>query len=121
MQYTKSMIDLVQEVRRRAPREQKAAIKLANPDVLYEIADLFHGSSDAVLKAVIKELMELAGDPWADLLVKKEGEQVGEKARSLFHAYRGAVSLVDRVAPSDPEAAKSQRKKRVYRGRVVED
>ncbi len=68
MQYSKAMIDLVKEARRRVPSSNKPAIKLANPNVFQELNAIRQASRDIVLKAIIKELFFLAGEPWSQLI-----------------------------------------------------
>lgn len=75
MQYTKAIVDLIQEARRRAPSEDKPSIKLANPDVLFELLRLYQKSSDAIFKALVKEVFNLAGDPWPERLEAKPKEK----------------------------------------------
>ena len=54
MNYSKAMIDLISEARRRAPSDDKPSIKLANPDVLTELHKIYHHSNDTVLRVIIK-------------------------------------------------------------------
>lgn len=89
MQYSKTMIDLIKEVRRRAPAEQKPAIKLANPEVMTEIKNIFHSSKDAVLRAIAKELFELAGPPWNTAL---KAPPIDEAAQPSGRLHRQVLS-----------------------------
>ncbi len=121
MQYTKAMVDLIQEARRRAPSEDKPNIKLANPDVLFELLKLYQKSSDAIFKALVKEVFNLAGDPWPDRLDAKP-EEKNEVAQNkvpegyVVKVYRGQTVLERRANADKPE---SSRPKRMYRGQVV--
>ena len=117
MNYSKAMIDLISEARRRAPSEDKPSIKLANPDVLSELNKIYHNSKDTVLKAIIKEAFNLAGEGWPDKLIEKTEEEHSAKGpRFVTKVYRGQTQLVE-VATS-VDAAKS-RSKKIYRGQVV--
>jgi len=117
MNYSKAMIDLISESRRRAPSEDKPNIKLANPDVLIELNKIYHGSQDTVLKAIIKETFHLAGEGWPDKLIEDKGEIEDTKgARYIKKVYRGQTQLIE-IAPT-PELIVNK-SKRIYRGQVV--
>lgn len=113
MQYSKPMIDLVLELRRRAPSELKPGIKLANPDLFYELAEYFHQSHDTVTRALIKELFQMAGSDWPARLEKPD-----EKVPQQVKVYRGQVSLTESRKPAQAPQP-SDRPHRVYRGQVV--
>lgn len=132
MQYTKPMVDLVYEIRRRVDSNLKPSIKMANPEVLKELAD-YHHSADNICKALIKELLFLAGEPWSLLLqtpsadVSAESSPAQDIKKQLVKMYRGQTLLEDAPAapslrseplitgtPSTPP--KSQR---MYRGQPV--
>ena len=117
MQYSKAMIDLMKEARRRAPTDQKAAIKLANPDVLAVLLDIYQLSRDAVFRAIVKELVELAGEPWYSRL--KTPEKKVEGGGYIVKSYRGVTQLLDRPEPEVSAAKREHSRKRVYRGQVV--
>lgn len=117
MNYNKAMIDLISEVRRRAPSDDKPSIKLANPDVLSEINTLYHSSKDTVLKAIIKETFHLAGEGWPEKLidaVESDEEDIGP--RYITKVYRGQTQLIE--VPAKTEVSSSNNKK-IYRGQVV--
>lgn len=117
MQYSKPMIDLVMEVRRRVPSAMKPGIKLANPEVLDELANYYPNSKDTVTRALIKELMQLAGEPWQRRL------QVPESPAPHGHqlkVYRGRASLTEKPEiPQNRDTGEKQRPVRMYRGQVV--
>lgn len=48
MQYTKPMIDLVYEIRRRVDADMKPNVKMANLDVLTELAGYHHRAGDTI-------------------------------------------------------------------------
>lgn len=118
MNYSKAMIDLISEARRRASSEDKPSIKLANPDVLSELNKIYHSSSDAVLKAIIKETFSLAGEGWPEKLIEAltEDEMNSSGPRYITKVYRGQTQLVE-VKPDHTEA--NHKSKRIYRGQVV--
>lgn len=115
MNYTKSMIDLIKEIRRRADAETKPLIKMANPELLVELKDIFHASSDVISQALIKELFALAGEPWTSALSKP---QVPEE-RQIIKTYRGQTQLVESPMESSKPESQSGASKRVYRGQVI--
>lgn len=113
MQYTKPMIELVFEIRRRVPADLKPSVKLANPELLQELAH-FHGTCrDVISQTLIKELLQLAGSPWNTYL---DEETRIEGPRKVTKVYRGQVTLED--APRMTEGKTGA--KRVYRGQVIE-
>lgn len=123
MNYSKAMIDLISEARRRAPSEDKPSIKLANPDVLFELNTLYHNSNDAVLRAIIKEAFLLAGDPWPQKLQETEAEpepaeEEVAQPRYITKVYRGQTQLIE-VPPESVSKEEKEVPKRIYRGQVV--
>ena len=119
MNYSKAMIDLISEARRRASSEDKPSIKLANPDVLTELNKIYHKSNDTVLKAVIKETFNLAGEGWPEKLVESvaEDDEPTQGPRYITKVYRGQTQLVE-VAAGEGRHERSKTE-RVYRGRIV--
>lgn len=117
MNYSKAMIDLISEARRRAASEDKPSIKLANPDVLSELNKIYHKSRDTVLKAVIKETFHLAGEGWPEKLLEETEEVEAINAtRFVTKVYRGQTQLVE-VAPA--KMINEKKTQRIYRGQVV--
>ena len=126
MQYTKAMVELIQEARRRVPSEQKPNIKLANPDVFLELASLYHNSQDTIFRTLVKEAFHLAGDPWPEKLIKPEPSNEGPKEQFITKIYRGQTVLEKREAyPTESNRAdhapnpQMVKPKRIYRGQVV--
>lgn len=66
--YSKVMIDLVYQIRRRLPQADRLAIKLASEELPLNLAKQFHNSDDNVLKALIKEFLTQAGSEHKALL-----------------------------------------------------
>jgi hypothetical protein len=117
MNYSKAMIDLISEARRRAASEDKPSIKLANPDVLFELNKIYHNSTDTVLKAIIKETFFLAGEGWPDKLMEEaeiDHKELGP--RYVTKVYRGQTQLVE---VARPENVVKRNSKKIYRGQVV--
>lgn len=123
MNFTKQMIDLVKEIRRRASSEAKPGIKLANPDLLEELIPVYQLSTDAVTRALIKELFFVAGEGWPQRLqmpaVASGVESQGDQLRKSYitKTYRGQTQLVEVLLP-EPAAPEAPR--RIYRGRLVD-
>lgn len=109
--YDRAMIDLVREIRRRVSSEAKPGIKLANPEILNELAKIYFETQDPILEALIKELFARAGDPWPALL-----EQPGDGPQYQTKVYRGQATLVEK--PSSDGATKPKAK-RMYRGQEI--
>ncbi len=119
MNYSKAMIDLISEARRRASSDDKPSIKLANPDVLVELNKIYHSSSDTVLKAIIKETFHLAGEGWPDKLLEESKEDTDLSAkgsRFITKVYRGQTQLIEIPPAAELSASKT---KRIYRGQLV--
>lgn len=104
MNYTRAMIDLVKEIRRRAPSEIKPSIKLANPDLLTELTLILDNSSDIIVVSLIKEFINLADDSWSMSASAK-------KHPSLMPSERA-----EREKPSAKFSSQ-----RIYRGQLVVD
>lgn len=118
MNYSKALIDLISEARRRVPSEDKPSIKLANPDVLLELNKIFQKSNDSVLKAIIKEAFHLAGDGWPEKLTQEEESiETEPKPRYITKVYRGQTQLIE-VKPESYDE-NSNKTQRIYRGAVV--
>lgn len=93
MQYTKPMIDLVYEIRRRVDANMKPSVKMANPDVLKELADYYQTTKDTITKTLIKELLAMAGDEWRQLL--EPTPAAVEPPKQVVKVYRGQTILVE--------------------------
>ncbi len=127
--FNKQMIDLVREIRKRAPADEKPGIKLANPELFVELIPWYQKTNDAIVKALVKELFIQAGDGWPARLEPQEAaEAPAAKASSspggtveidgkryVTKVYRGQTQLVE--VPTASEEAPS--KQRIYRGQVV--
>lgn len=117
MQYTRPMIDLVYEIRRRVDAELKPGIKLANPDMLKELADYYLQSKDTVCKTLIKELLSQAGAEWLELISPSKPAATPAVSRQLVKVYRGQTMLVE--SPVEHPPAATDRPLRMYRGAPV--
>lgn len=115
MQYTKPMVDLVYEIRRRVDAAMKPSVKMANPDLLKELADYHHQAKDTITKALIKELLFMAGPDWAVLLEPVVNDETKELPRQVVKVYRGQTIL---QAAQDPNAA-AEKPVRMYRGNPI--
>jgi len=128
MNYTKPMIDVVREIRRRTPANDKPSIKLANPELLQELIELYHQTSDNVFRALTRELLNMAGTPWPARLTG----QPPTVERYSTRVYRGQTRLVERSAhaesnlSSTPDqhahigsAVPPKKPTMIYRGHVV--
>lgn len=118
------MIDLVRELRKRAPSDAKPGLKLANPEMMSDVIDWYNQSNDVVVKALVKELCLHAGAEWLERLsqgVSSDSAQ-GElthtrEKRFITRTYRGQTSLIE--APSQQESRQKQTVQRVYRGCAI--
>lgn len=135
MQYTKPMIDLIYEIRRRVNADLKPSVKMANPELLKELVDYHHQTKDNVTKALIKELLFLAGDEWSHLLhvdheTTKEYDIHMHIRKQTVMVYRGQTVLIDAPSPSDSDNShhlnqttspthRTDKPQRIYRGQPV--
>lgn len=122
MQYTKPMIDLVYEIRRRIEPAIKPGVKMANPELLKELADYYQGASDTITKTLIKELLTLAGDEWRALLRLQPAtgpQDIAEPPKQLVKVYRGQTILVDAPRPDLLANSTPAKPTRMYRGHPV--
>lgn len=117
MQYSRPMIELVYEIRRRVSADLKPGIKLANPDMFQELSNYYQSSKDSIARTLIKELFSMAGEPWASLL-NKPNEPVAP--RQVIKSYRGQVSMVEAKKPAST-SVQGSKPVRIYRGQVVEE
>ncbi len=121
MNFSKQMIDLVREIRRRVASQDKPGIKLANPELLTELVPIYHRSTDTVTNTLIKELFHLAGDDWPQRLLIRDSEAERQPQATspekvyVTKVYRGQTQLIEVERPTR-ETAKPQR---IYRGQVV--
>lgn len=95
MQYTKPMIELVYEIRRRVDADTKPSVKMANPDMLKELAEFHHRTKDTITKTLIKELLFLAGEEWLALLNPPLLTEPVSLRKQVVKVYRGQTILVD--------------------------
>lgn len=114
MQFSKPMIELVLEIRRRVPSELKPEIKLANPELFDKLNDFYHSKPNAISKALIKELFTLAGPPWTALLTEPSAAP-----KSAVNVYRGSVSHQPKSSSTSGDQPNPPKAKRIYRGQVV--
>ncbi|MBU2862719.1 hypothetical protein QWZ13_08540 [Reinekea marina] len=111
MMYSKAIIDLIRETRRRVSSEKKPSIKLANPEVFDELNEIYHHTSDAILKALVKELFHLMGGDWP--------EKLKPTVQSSGRFYRGVEIPVADL--KEKVQAPKQLPKRIYRGQAIPD
>lgn len=118
MQFSRPMIELVFEIRRRVDSEMKPGVKLANPQMMQELAELYQRGADVIIKALIKELFTLAGEDWQDILEHPE-IQVQKQSMKM---YRGQAALTDQPAPEElvEEVRQPTKPVRIYRGQIIE-
>lgn len=127
MQYSRPMIDLIMELRRRVEADMKPSVKLANPEVLNELASYYFKAKDTITKTLIKELLSLAGEEWLALLNPKT--EPATQPHKTVKVYRGQTMLVDApVAPDSNSETKAEalsqpaapvKHQRMYRGQPV--
>ena len=71
MQYNQMMTDTVYSIRSHLTPMEKRTIKTSNPELLEDLAEIYHHSSNHTLRSLIEQLMHMAGVTWAALLKPK--------------------------------------------------
>lgn len=120
MNYSRPMIDLVYEIRRRVPSELKPDIKLANPNLLKELTQLVNHNPNIILHALVRELLSLAGEEW---IAQLDREDKADDDSVYANSYRGQTLLHKTTSDESHknEADKPHRPVRIYRGQVIAD
>lgn len=121
MNYSRPMIDLVYEIRRRVPSEYKPGVKLANPELLTELTQLVNEHQDIILHALVRELLSLAGEEWISQLDKPPLPTAHTKADTTL-AYRGQLAASPESSQTVVSAETDAHKPvRIYRGQIISD
>ena len=121
MQYTKPMIDQVFQIRKTVPDHLRAQIKLANPQLLDILADLYRNLHDKLLREHIKKLMSMAGPSWLSQLENPESTPRPPQNQQV---YRGQVRQqqdtpkAETDTPNKPTTTVKE-KTVIYRGQVI--
>tara|TARA_R110002049_G_scaffold302055_2_gene494600 strand:+ start:3539 stop:3823 length:285 start_codon:yes stop_codon:yes gene_type:complete len=89
VKYDRAMINLLREIRRHICSDVKPNIKLANPNLLYELRDIYRSGNNIVINALIKKMCFRAGPEWVSQLE----EAAIEKKSVTLKAYRGSSEL----------------------------
>lgn len=84
MNIDRPMASLFFEIKREAPFEEQADMKISAPDVGERLVALYRDSDNTELKKMIQVFMQRAGDDWLDQLEQPK------KTKLLF--YRGLIS-----------------------------
>lgn len=137
MKYTKSVIALVFEIRKKVPPQFRDNIKLSNPQLDIEFIGLYKTTDDVIVQALIKEVLLQMGSESIGLIspqTSQTNKTQKNKPRKKVKIYRGKEIEMDNLeASEEPPILKTlasskvnedgQRKKakRIYRGKVVED
>lgn len=112
MMYTKSMIEHVQQIRKMLPNDMRPQIRLANPDLLDQLSELYWELPDLLIKEKIERLMHQAGPAWADLLQRQD-----KPHPRASRTYRG-VELPE-TPKQKPDRKNPHKSKLMYRGQPI--
>lgn len=114
MQYTKSMIDLIRQLRKQLQLEFGVKVRISDPDLLSHMCDHYRRTDNRTTKALIKELLQQAGSSWFEKITLLDRPAADAKM------YRGQTILTEQRKDGNQQAAqKSSSSVRIYRGRVV--
>jgi len=112
MTYTKPMIDLVQELRKRLNQELGVKVRISDPDLLTHMCEYYRRSANEATQSLIKELLGMAGKAWLDIVSGPAKSPTGKM-------YRGQPVLTDKP-PVSKGGGNSTAKPRMYRGQIVD-
>lgn len=117
MNYTKPMIELVYEIRRKVPYDLKPSVKLANPELFHELITYYYQKdTTTVAKTLIKELLSLAGEDWLTALTAYPNTKMSAHDAKI---YRGSHSLEERKPAPEPKPKPKNHRQKIYRGQIV--
>ena len=107
MQYNRKLINLVFDIKRTLPDEQKDEFKVSAPDLLDRVVDIYHNTRDAATRDLSKRFLELAGH---------------EVPENKPRTYRGMVMAEEqKPRKSESESGETSRPVKMYRGRIVDE
>ncbi len=114
MVYSAEMVTRLQKLRSRVFAEFGVKIRLADPALLDELAQLGPRSRDRFTRSTIEELMALAGRVYS-----AEPAATNQSGQSTELIYRG--NKISRTNAEDTPAPPPERRatKQMYRGQVV--
>ncbi len=118
MQYTKTMIDLVFQIRKAAPAPIRSKIKLTNANLPSTLVDIYQVVDEDSLKILIYEFLTHAGTQWVQELTNLSAHATSSADRPV------QVSAPVVSPPLEPNAQpvthKHQKEKvMMYRGRPL--
>jgi hypothetical protein len=119
MQYTKPMIDHVFMIRKIVPDTLRTQIKLANPNLLDVMADVYREIQDALLRDLIRQLMSMAGPSWLSLLEDHIREPSANHSQQVYRGHALPQEQVDDTKPQKIRAA-TREKTVIYRGQTLQ-
>lgn len=114
LELDKASYDLIRELRRSLPDDEKSKIRLADPELLQELVALHQRCKDSGRQGLIEQILTQAG---ASL---PEKVQPPASKKTVKGMYRGQPVLVESRNPAPPGAKPTVRAKRIYRGQVIE-
>lgn len=115
VKYDRAMIALLREIRRHVASDVKPSIKLANPNLLYELRDIYRAADDVVVNALIKEMYFKAGPEWMTQLE----EAIIEEKNLTLKVYRGSREVAERAERAPEQGSETKKKPKMYRGHPV--
>jgi hypothetical protein len=120
MQYTKSMIDLIFQIRKAAPAPIRPRIKLSSSSLLVTLTEIYSLIDDQSLRMMIFELMSQAGPEWVRRLRANSSEQQPQQLPVLTQQVASSSNSAQAApTPSSDrqEPAEIREKVVIYRGR----
>lgn len=74
--YSKKMLDMMLNIRKALPAEERSAIKLSTPNILDAFVRYYHTTGDGIVRALIVELMIEAGEEWYKKILLQEKKDI---------------------------------------------
>lgn len=116
MKIDRYAVNLFLEIKRSLPEELGHPLKIANPNLVQEMGEIYHAVEDESIKYLIEVLLMRIDPDRSKSLLKK---RFGSKYRKIK-----SNRLWNRDAKPDEKSAKTAKKtatQRYYRGVLVED
>jgi hypothetical protein len=113
---SKSMIDILQQLRKRLRSEFGVELRLSQPDIVTKISQLIEKTRDQKSLLLFADFEDMMG---VDLSIKmKSTLQQSHSAENIGLVYKGQVKDSPLIS-SEISKENAQITKRIYRGRVV--
>lgn len=109
MKFNKTMVDVINEIRRIQTSSEDTPVKLTAPDIGDILVKIYHESNDVHTKALITIFMREAGESWVDHLEHDEHYSKSTSVRNNVDSLIAKVpSMISLLKLKANKAASSQ-------------